>query len=212
MHAARLDVEVELFDAKRTAGSQKPTTSAESKDMTPVASPGPVAPRPVSEKLPQSPIGRARPLPAWLTAEPLKVTPSDDDHKKLLKERYNAALQSLKAVQEHQKLHPTVAAFNDVIPVARQLLAADVALHKSGDVVLSYERYFEFMKFLENIVTPGPKAGMVGSATYEAVHQAPLGCRSETARRQRRRLARAAESDWEEVTRYAHRTNGGKMS
>jgi beta-lactamase regulating signal transducer with metallopeptidase domain len=172
-HEARVDAEIKLFDARQSGVGQQP----------PPAQGAAEAPRSreaiVSSSAAQSRQAPAKrplsgPLPAWLTAEQLKIEAGDDDHKKLLKERYNAALQSLKAVDERRKIDPAVTA-NDVIAAARQLLAADVALHKSGDIVPSYERYFEFTKFLENIVSSLRKDGMgVNAATYEAVHEARL--------------------------------------
>ena len=89
-----------------------------------------------------------------------------------MKERYNAALGSLKAVEEGRKIDPGVTA-NDEIAAAQQLLAAEAALHRSGDVVPAYEHYVEFMKYLESVVTSPPRVGM-NAVTYEAVHQARL--------------------------------------
>jgi hypothetical protein len=171
---ARVDAEIKLFDARQSGVGQQPP-SAQGAAEAPHPMEAIVSSSAAESRRAPANRPRSNPLPAWLTAEPLKVSPSDDDHKKLLKQRYNAALQSLKAAQEHQKLHPTVSAFTDVFPIARQLLAADVALHKSGDVIPSYERYFELLKCLDDTMTWLRKDGMgINAATYEAVHAARL--------------------------------------
>jgi beta-lactamase regulating signal transducer with metallopeptidase domain len=111
-------------------------------------------------------------LPACLKAKPEEVAAVDDERTKLLKERYNSALRSLKAVDDVRKTDPGVTA-NDEIAAAQQLLAAETALHRSGDVVPAYEHYFEFMKYLESVVASPRGVGM-NAVTYEAVHQARL--------------------------------------
>jgi predicted secreted protein len=171
-HEARLDAEIKLLDARQSIAAQKRPavqTAVDSRRST-EENPASSGIRPI-----QTPAlyPRSATLPAWLIAEPLKVAPGDDDRKKLLKERYNAALQSLKAVDRGRRIDTTVTA-NDVLAAARQLLAADVALHKSGDLVPAYEHSLEFLKYLENIVRPAGNAGTVSPATYEAVHEARL--------------------------------------
>ncbi len=104
----------------------------------------------------------------------MKVGPGDDDRKKLLKEKYNTALQAIKSLQFHQKLHPTEAAFTDVVAIARQLLAADIALHKSENLVPVYERYCELMNCVDAGVALLHKDNVISPATYEAVHEARL--------------------------------------
>jgi beta-lactamase regulating signal transducer with metallopeptidase domain len=171
-HEARLDAEIKLLDARQSTAAQKRhavQTAVDSRRST-EENPASSGTRPI---LTPALSPNSATLPAWLTAEPLKVAPGDDDRKKLLKERYNAALQSLKAVDQGRRIDPTVTA-NDELAAARQLLAADVALHKSGDVVAAYEHSLGFLKYLENIVRPAGNAGTVSPATYEAVHEARL--------------------------------------
>jgi hypothetical protein len=193
-HAARLDAEIKLLDARQAAsGQQRPSAAVEAPRSTEIpASPG--------AKSPQPPASHPRPLPALLTAEPLNAAAGDDERKKLLKERYNAALKSLKSAFQPQVIEIPPAgvpaaqlyeatkrglvtsykearntslsiSFAHMIAAARQLLAADVSLHKSG---ATYERYFELMKFLDDTATSVRKSGLVDTATCEAVHQARL--------------------------------------
>jgi beta-lactamase regulating signal transducer with metallopeptidase domain len=162
IHAARLDAEVELFDAKRAAGSQKPTTSAETKDMTPVASPRPVVPPPGS-----------RTLPELLTAESLKPAGGDDERHKLLKERYNSALGSLQWSYKRREVDHS-APFMSVLEASRQVFAADVALAKPQAAVAVTVRYLDLMKFLEQKYESEFKSGYNSRDELDAVHAARL--------------------------------------
>lgn len=113
-----------------------------------------------------------RQLPALLTAEPVEPAPGDDQRQKLLKERYNAALRSLKASYNRRKID-TAVPFMGVIAAARQILPAEVALHKSEDMVRVHARYLELMKFLEKEAADQFHS-FTGLDEVEAAHEARL--------------------------------------
>jgi len=129
-------------------------------------------------------------LPALLTAKPLEPAPGDDDRRKLLKERYNAALRFLKVSYARRQIDSTTN-ITSVIAAARQLLDAELvdrtenhdgpglirrsdALEKVRDVVRAYKGYWELMKFLEKHGGSLSQTRMIGPDELEAIHEARL--------------------------------------
>ncbi len=108
-----------------------------------------------------------------LTAKPLEPAPGDDDRQKLLKERYNAALWLLRVSHSRREAGGGGSAM-DVVAAARQLLAVEVALDKSQDIVRVYEGYLEFMKFFEKEVEAQFQAQITPRDEFEAAHEARL--------------------------------------
>jgi hypothetical protein len=153
--AARFEAEIQLMRLRADLKEKQPER------VTVAAEPGPA----VQTSTP-------RQLPALLTAEPVEPAPGDDQRQKLLKERYNAALRSLKASYNRRKID-TAVPFMGVIAAARQLLAAEVALHKSEDIVRVHERYLELMKFLEKDAE-AQFQHFIGRDELEAAHEARL--------------------------------------
>jgi beta-lactamase regulating signal transducer with metallopeptidase domain len=111
-------------------------------------------------------------FPALLTSKPLDIAPQDDERQRLLKQRYNAALRSLKASYARREVDPTVP-FVSVIAAARQLLPADVAMHKAEDIVRVHERYLDLMKFFEKRAE-AQVGTTIGRDELEAAHEARL--------------------------------------
>jgi beta-lactamase regulating signal transducer with metallopeptidase domain len=167
MHEARLDAEVALL-RQRAAAASKPSGAAVAGESAQG-----VAPERGTDET-WSPIKEDRAteaLPRLLTAEPLKAAPGDNELQKLLKERHNAALRSLKATYNRCKIDPGIP-WTNIVVAARKLLAADLALAKGQDLVRVYENYFEFMKFIERQTESMRKAKIVGPDQSEEVREA----------------------------------------
>ena len=88
-------------------------------------------------------------LPALLWSKLAEIAPNDDERQKLLKERYNAALGTLRGSYVRHRVDPTVP-FTEIIAAARQVLPADVALQAQPAARLrAHEQYLALMKYLE---------------------------------------------------------------
>jgi beta-lactamase regulating signal transducer with metallopeptidase domain len=164
-HAARLSAEIELLEARRAVGNQKPSSGGEAKAGTVTGAPEPLTTRQPGSKT----------LPALLTAEPLKMVAGDDDRQKLLKERYNAAIQSLKAIYNRHQIDPSSTSWLSVVTAARQVLPAELALAKPQDAVAVHERYFDLMKSLDELIDRLFKdRAFTSRDELEAAHEARL--------------------------------------
>lgn len=154
--AARFEAEIKLLRLRAELKQKEP-------ERVPVAAEPQPAARPLAP-------GQ---LPALLIAKPLEPAPGDDDRRALLKERYNAALRLLRVSHSRREAGGGGSAM-DVVAAARQLLAAEVALDKSQDIVRVYERYLEFMRFFEKEVEAQFQARITARDEFEAAHEARL--------------------------------------
>ena len=84
-------------------------------------------------------------------AKPLSIASADDELRKLLKEKYNAALATMKLYQswyDQGRIPP----FGDLLAVARRLRDAELALsEKSADEIVALDRYLKFTSDLETL-------------------------------------------------------------
>ena len=107
-------------------------------------------------------------LPRLLTAGPVPIDAGDDERQKLLKERYNAALGSLKGVNKGRESDPTLTV-SDLVTTTRQLLAAQVALARPQNLVGMYEGYIELIEYFESVVATSPAgAALPVPVVYQA--------------------------------------------
>jgi hypothetical protein len=111
--------------------------------------------------------------PRLLTSKPVDTAPNDDERTKLVKQRYNAALRSLTAIHNRRQVDASIS-LSEVIAAARQVLSADVAVHKPEDIVPAYERYSELMKFVEDQAEAQWKTRTISRNELEAAHEARL--------------------------------------
>jgi hypothetical protein len=114
-------------------------------------------------------------LPAMLTAEPLEPAAGDHELVKLFKERYNAALKSLRGQYERAQIDAAMPMVMITLPAAgRTLLDAELALSSGKDNVPLYERYLELTKFFEDRAAGLLKAKSIGPADFDAARGARL--------------------------------------
>lgn len=108
-------------------------------------------------------------LPAILEAKPLKPAPGDDELRKALIARYNAAIGEVKArYQEFLAGKTTMEAMADC---SRRLVHSRQELgEKPADLVAFLEQYVELAKIIEKINEHRHEAGRIGIAEVELAH------------------------------------------
>jgi hypothetical protein len=118
--------------------------------------------------LPPRPIGEGKGA-GWMSVEPRKTTPGDDELRKLLVARYNAALAELKIrTQELLTGRLDVVTLSEV---ARHLLDAELELAtKPAEQLLAHERALEYAHSIEDIAQAKFQAGTAKPADVERAH------------------------------------------
>jgi hypothetical protein len=108
-------------------------------------------------------------LPALFDAKPLESATGDDDLRKLLKERYNAAVDMGRArFQEYVAGRGTL---DILLEAGRYVLRAEVELNdKPADQVRVREKYLELTKEIEKINNARFQAGQLSLADKEQAH------------------------------------------
>jgi len=166
---ARLEAEIKLLRLRAAVKDKTSDTIPTATERRSIVSPQAPRHSPSEAKQSQSASG----IPALLTSKPLKAVSSDDELRKLLKERFNAALLTLQHSYNRHSIDISTNATN-VVAAARRLLDAQLALDKSQDVVRVYERYLELMNFLERRAESQFQLHNIGRDELEEAHEARL--------------------------------------
>jgi hypothetical protein len=164
-HERRLDAESKLRDQRRTSAGKSSEGGAGRTSL-------PGGPQPTGREVAANAAER---LPAMLTAKPLEPAAGDHELVKLFKERYNAALKSLRGQYERAQIDAAMPMVTITLAAAgRTLLDAELALSSGKDNVPLYERYLELTKFFEYRAAGLLKAKFVGPADFDAAREARL--------------------------------------
>jgi hypothetical protein len=128
-------------------------------------------------------------LPAILTAKPLQAGPGDDDLRKLLIARYNAAVaEAAGRIQEFQTGHCNLEA---MAGVARRLVDSGLELRdKAADQVTLREQFLELAKEIEKIVQVRFEAGRISPADLELAHYERLDAEIQVLKARRKAAGR----------------------
>jgi hypothetical protein len=119
---------------------------------------------PRGDSLAAQPPGAGRPkLPRLLTAKPVEVTEERDEMRKLMRARYNAALEEVRG-RYQQFLHGT-GKVDSMFDAFRRLLASGVVAAESvKDQVEFLEQYVDLTRQVSGSVHGQAKSGQISSA------------------------------------------------
>jgi hypothetical protein len=190
----------------------KPTPKAES-EIAGVPGPAPAATQPAppapkgdraklsSQALQARPASAATPQQEGVAAygwKAVMITPDDDGRQKLLKERYNAAVGTLRLYRAQQEVGGNVPPLGDLLAAAKRVRVADLAINDKppGDLE-ALKRYLAFTKYLEQIAESRlAVGGAVGNLPVESseMREARLAAEIELSDR-RSAIAAAAKAD-----------------
>jgi surface glycoprotein (TIGR04207 family) len=105
-------------------------------------------------------------VPAILESKPMEPAKGDDELHKLLKERYNAALEELQA--RFKRFQAGGETLDFLAPAARRLLHAHLELcEKVSERLPVYERHIEFAREVEKIQKLRHEAGQATVADWK---------------------------------------------
>jgi hypothetical protein len=105
-------------------------------------------------------------LPAVLENKPLEPAKGDDEERKLLKERYNAALAELRA--RYQRFEAGNDTLDALFDAARRVLDSELELcGKAAERVAVREKYLELAREVEKIQQARVDAGRAGAQDLE---------------------------------------------
>jgi hypothetical protein len=123
-----------------------------------------------SEAVPQQdqkPAEKEDKLPAVMSAEQLKIDAGDDELRKLLKERYNAAVAEMRA--RYRQLESGGGTLEDVFGAARKVLRSELALSdKPANRIAVRAKYLELEQAAEKVATTRHQAGKLSDAELAA--------------------------------------------
>ncbi len=121
----------------------------------------PVPPRPTGE-------GKGA---GWMSAEPRKSAPGDDDLRKLLVARYNAALAVVQARDQELSTGGRVEVVAALSKAARHLLDAELELADNpAEQLLAYGRALKYARSVERMLEARREAGTATLADVERAH------------------------------------------
>jgi hypothetical protein len=114
----------------------------------------------------QAPPDKPEDLPEILKAQPLKPAPEDNELQRLLKDRYNAALQATQA--RLQEFLAGRAVIDVLLGQAGQVLTSELGLHGAPlERARVHEKYFQLARDIEKVAKARYDAGRMGIADYE---------------------------------------------
>jgi hypothetical protein len=117
----------------------------------------------------QSPTGEGK-KSGWMSAEPRKTAPGDDNLRKLLVARYNAALAVVQA-KEMELSTGRIEVVAALAEAARHLLDAELELADNpAEQLLAYERALEYARSVERMLEARREAGTATLADVERAH------------------------------------------
>src|SRR5262249_20172181 len=123
-----------------------------------------LAVRPTTGQPPASPEEK---LPAILTPEPMKAAPGDDELRKLLIARYNAAVAEMQA--RYREFLAGRSSLDSMIEPARHLMDSQLEVtEKPADQIAVREKYLELMKGFEKLQQARFEAARIPTSEVES--------------------------------------------
>ncbi len=159
-----------LVDACRKAEQMRRNFSGQ---KSPARSTPSITERTKSLPAAQAAAAASEPLPGLLKAKPLEPVPLDSELQKLLKERYNAALEYLR--RSYRRFHAMEWTPENVLDAARRVVDAELALSAAPAAETGVrKRYLELAKLVDAQAQKMAASGQMRQEDADAAHEARL--------------------------------------